>query len=63
MPRSMVGLLAAVCTAASLVVAVLHGPLIFMAVVAAALAAGLLAFANSVKKNASKMTIPKFIVT
>jgi len=63
MPRSMVGLLAAVCTAASLVVAILHGFLILMAVVAAALAAGLLAFANSVKKNASKMTVQQLMIT
>ena len=59
MPRSMVGLLAAVCTAASLVVAILHGVLAVVAVVAAALAAGVIAFVNCVKKNASYVTHPQ----
>ncbi len=45
MPRSMVGLLAAVGTAMSALVAFAHGDLILLALVVAAAAAGLVAYA------------------
>jgi hypothetical protein len=51
MSRALAGLLVAVGTAASLVVGDVHGVMIVVAVACAALAAGLVAFANSLKKN------------
>jgi hypothetical protein len=48
-----VGLLAAVGTAASLVVSAVRGVMIVIVVGCAAAAAGAIAFANSVKKNPS----------
>jgi hypothetical protein len=47
-----VGLLAAVGTAASLAAGVVRGAMIVIVVGCAAAAAGVVAFANSVKKNA-----------
>jgi hypothetical protein len=47
MPRSMVGLLAAVGTAMSAFVAFAHGSLIWVTIVVAAVATGLAAFAAS----------------
>lgn len=46
----MVGLLVAVGTAASLIISAVHGFWIVVAVICAALAAGLVAYANSLKK-------------
>lgn len=58
-----VGLLAAVGTAASLVAGAVHGVMIVIVVGCAAAAAGGTAFANSVKKNAFYVTQPKVAVT
>ena len=46
------GLLVAVGTAASLLANVVHGAMIAIVVACAAVAAGAVAFANSLKKNA-----------
>jgi hypothetical protein len=55
--RALVGeLLVAVGTAASLVVGNVHGVMIGVAVACAALTAGLVAYANLVKKNAFMVT-------
>jgi Na+-transporting NADH:ubiquinone oxidoreductase subunit NqrB len=53
--RTLVGLLAAVGTAASALVGLIHGSLIVFALCIAAVAAGLASFAGA----ASKKTVPK----
>jgi hypothetical protein len=50
------GLLVAVGTAASLLVSVVHGIMIAMIVGCAAVATGMVAFANSLKKNVFEVT-------
>jgi hypothetical protein len=51
-----VGLLVAVGTAASLIISAVHGFWIVIAVICAALAAGLVACADSLKKNVFMVT-------
>ena len=52
MPRSMVGLLAAVCTAMSALLGLAHGALFWIVMALAAAAAGLVAYGPDVlKKN------------
>ncbi len=58
MSRLVVGLLAAVVTAASLAISDVHGIMILLVVACAALAAGLGAWVNSVKKNVFNVTQP-----
>lgn len=60
---AVVGLLVAVGTAASLIISAVHGFWIVVAVICAALAAGLVACANSLKKNLSGATDNPIVVT